>query len=258
MLLKNYVNITGQHLTEYSFTTGGGMSGQYYSETVKRYDDSLASIITEEAAWHGEAPVKKEYLVDIAILEDLEATVRDNKMNYWNRKTFTKMFVDDGESDSYRFSFDDTFIYFSSQIYPDEYKTKLAELSDIVKKYLQNPKSEEIDVVVTNELVNADIWIIPDTEKNRKASVWGSATLPEFEVMGSKEARILKINGSDDMYLIRMIDEEKMLYSVDGITLVKGQKIIIRKGSADMTAVVEVYAEDGTKINEFDMFVAKL
>ena len=135
-MFGNTVNIRGQHLNEYSCSIGGGMTGGYRMETVKKYNDQ-ALIRIESAEWHSQDPEVTEYLTDAAVLDELEEIARKHKMNTWNKKKFTDMFIADGESESYRFSFDDEDIYFSSQIYPKEYREKLAELDAVVKKYIE-------------------------------------------------------------------------------------------------------------------------
>lgn len=134
--LGNYVKIRGQRLNEYTFSSGGGMDGGYHSETVKRFDDK-ALIKIESAEWYAQEPTVTEYLTDAKVLDELEAVVRKYKMNFWNGKKFTNMFVFDGESESYDFDFDDVDISFSSQIYPLRYIKKLAQLDSIVKKYIE-------------------------------------------------------------------------------------------------------------------------
>lgn len=150
MMFKNYVGIRGQHLNTYTYSSGGGMSGGYYRNTVKRYNDQ-ALISIESAEWHSQDPTVTEYLVDASVLSELESVVRKNRMNFWNRKKFTNIFVSDGESQGYYFYFDDADISFSSQLYPAKYSKKLAELDSVVNKYIKageklpglvNPKKE--------------------------------------------------------------------------------------------------------------------
>lgn len=140
MKFSNFVSIKNQHLTEYHYSSGGGMTGGYFSETVEKYDDDFALITTEKAEWHSDEPALKKYLVDARILSDLESVVRKNHMNFWHRKTFTNMFVADGESYSYSFQFSENSIDFSSQIYPAKYREKLKKLDEIIKNYLKNSK----------------------------------------------------------------------------------------------------------------------
>lgn len=135
-MFDNYVSIRGQHLNKYSYTSGGGMTGGYYTKTVKR-DGDRARIHIESAEWHSQDPTVTEYLTDVVVLDELEAIVRKYKMNYWKGKKFTNMFVCDGESYSYHFDFDKAYISFSSQIYPAKYREKLAELDSVIEKYIK-------------------------------------------------------------------------------------------------------------------------
>lgn len=133
IMFGNYVRIRGQHLNEYRYSSGGGMTGGYYTKTVKRNKD-YALIRIASAEWHSQEPTVTEYKVDVAILDELEAIIRKHRMNFWNKKKFTNMFVADGESYSYSFGFDNADISFSSQIYPARYSEKLKELDSVIEK----------------------------------------------------------------------------------------------------------------------------
>lgn len=57
-------------------------------------------------------------------------------MQNWHRKNFSDLFVADGESTSYSFTFEDgTEVSFSSQIYPEFYSRKLSEIKEIIEQY---------------------------------------------------------------------------------------------------------------------------
>lgn len=123
-------------LSQFYYSSGGGMNGAHHCTTVSVYDDTRAIITIESREWHNEKMKVEELLVDIKILDELEAVFNKYGMKEWHQKTFTDMFEDDGESFSYFFEFDNfDFVSFSSQIYPEEYRTKLEELENIVKKY---------------------------------------------------------------------------------------------------------------------------
>lgn len=123
-------------LSQFYYSSGGGMNGAHHCTTVSVYDDTRAIITIESQEWHNEKMKVEELLVDIKILDELEAVFNKYGMKEWHQKTFTDMFEDDGESFSYFFEFDNfDFVSFSSQIYPEEYRTKLEELENIVKKY---------------------------------------------------------------------------------------------------------------------------
>lgn len=126
-------------LSEYSYSVGGGMEGGGSRITVKVYDETRAVVSRESQEWHGAKPEVDEYLVDISILDDIEAVFDKYNMKKWHKKTFTDMFVSDGESYSYSFRFEGrNSVYFSSQIYPPEYSEKLREFDEIIKKYEAN------------------------------------------------------------------------------------------------------------------------
>ncbi len=161
LMFRNYVSIHGKHLNKYSYSSGGGMTGGYHRETVKRQED-YAIITIESAEWYSQDPTVTEYLADVAVLDELETVVRENKMNFWNRKKFTNMFVHDGESTSYDFDFDEANISFSSQIYPIEYGNKLSKLDDVVKKYIGS--AEKLPGLVNPRAGEEDNYSIPENE----------------------------------------------------------------------------------------------
>lgn len=135
-MFGNYVSIRGKHLDAYSYSSGGGMTGGYYRKSVTGYENR-ALISIESAEWYDKDPDVAEYYTDVAVLDELEQVVRKHRMNFWNRKKFTNIFVHDGESMSYHFNFNDANISFSSQIYPIRYEKKLAMLDNVVEKYIK-------------------------------------------------------------------------------------------------------------------------
>lgn len=113
-----------------------------------------------------------------------------------------------------------------------------------------------IEISVMNKIKTADIWILPDTEKNRKTTVWGKATFPKLQVQDNKTTA--KITSDADKYIVNMIDIDKMYYSAVSIELEEHQSIVIREGDELMSAFVDVYSDDGAKLAEYEMFVARL
>lgn len=151
MIGKHYVSIKGQRLNNYHYSSGGGMTGGHYSENIKRYDDTKALISIESADWHSQDAEVKEYFADISIMDELEEVIRDGRMNFWNRRKFTDIFVCDGESRGYTFRFDKGYISFSSQIYPPKYSERLKKLSDVIKRHIS---SAELLPALVNENKN--------------------------------------------------------------------------------------------------------
>lgn len=130
----------------------------------------------------------------------------------------------------------------------------------LMGKNYQNRQQEleHIEISFTNQLNESDIWIIPDTESNRKTTTWGTATLSKMKINDKKSAYIVKSIKSENSYLIRLIDVDKMFYSADAVIINNNDSIIIKKGNEPMSAIVEVYDSNG-KINaSYEMFMAKL
>ena len=105
-----------------------------------------------------------------------------------------------------------------------------------------------------NSAVEADVWIIPDTEQNRKTTVWGTAT-----VKGSMPGTDYPIDPEDsDKYLFRMIDTDKMYYSADAVEIPENGTIEIRSAENSMDAELEVFDCDGNSKATYEVFKARL
>lgn len=158
---KHHENISGEKLNAYRFSKGGGMSGGYHSEDIVR-KDGYALIRIESAEWHNSAPEVKEYKADVKIMDELEGIIRKYNMNFWDGKKFTDIFVCDGESSSYSFVFDDSYVSFSSQIYPKFYSDKLSEFKGIIQKYIE--KAELLPALVPSGRTTEDDYNVPEGE----------------------------------------------------------------------------------------------
>lgn len=143
MLLSHYVRIRGLHLSKYVKHSGGGMTGGYYKLTIKPGDDRQALIRVESAEWHNEEPKVNEYQVDSAVLDEIERVILAHRMNHWNRKKFTRLFIADGESKGYTFEFGEKTISFSSQVYHAGYAKTLRELDEIAEKYISEAEGDD-------------------------------------------------------------------------------------------------------------------
>ena len=122
-------------LVSFCYSTGGGMRGEGSSVEVTVIGDKV--YITEAASeyWYQDATVT-EYVADPGICDEIAEVFRKYNMSLWNNKKFTNIFVNDGANHTYSFDFsDNTRVNFTSQVYPEKYRTKLAEIHDIIKKY---------------------------------------------------------------------------------------------------------------------------
>ncbi len=119
------------------------------------------------------------------------------------------------------------------------------------------PAKEYIAVNVENQVKQAKIWIIPDTEKNRQTSLWGEVTADNLATGEKMSCQVVKSEESD-LYLIRIIDEKELYYEGNGIEIKNNQTVVIKDNEDDKGATAEVYDENGNLINEYKMFVAHL
>lgn len=120
-----------------------------------------------------------------------------------------------------------------------------------------NIVDDVIEIRVSNQIGAADIWVLPNTEENRKTTVWGKAMVSRH-IAPDDEGTAVTISAGAEEYLFRMIDTDEMYYEADGIVLADHQSLVIRDGEEDMTAVVEVYSAEGTLMAEYDVFMARL
>ena len=157
MLVPRFLHPATQGLAHYSYGHGGGMLGDYKSVDVRRADDGKALVTFSESEWYAQEPKVEEYLVSDAILADLEGIFNNYGMAAWHQREFSNMHVDDGPTTSYHFSFEDEDaddVWFSSQIFPSSYSDKLAELDEVIDKYVQS--AEKLPGLVLKERANID------------------------------------------------------------------------------------------------------
>ncbi|MDO4961677.1 MAG: hypothetical protein Q4E57_07490 [Eubacteriales bacterium] len=134
----------------------------------------------------------------------------------------------------------DTDYYFSSdqvelkQSYDDEHGyvfTFIMPAQDVtfnVETRNSMMYSELFTVNFVNNAEKTALWIIPDTEDNRKTTLWGEAVLGDVE-KGSSHEITLETYIYGTAWLLRMIDKDQMYYEVNGVELRDGCTISIRK-----------------------------
>lgn len=112
------------------------------------------------------------------------------------------------------------------------------------------------EVTFINKVNDADVWILTDTEENRKTTLWGTATVSNVK-KGESRISPLCESGDDGHYMFRMIDADGFFYSAGGIVLQKGWTVEI-KGEALQSIIIEVTDENGALKNTYKVFSAKL
>ena len=111
-------------------------------------------------------------------------------------------------------------------------------------------------VTVINKIKDADIWILPQTEKNLKTTVWGTATVSKLKTNESRPTPLCE-PGDDGLYIFRMIDTDSFYYSANGIKLENGDTLEIKETEAQAYAL-EVRGENGKVKNTYEVFSARL
>ena len=111
-------------------------------------------------------------------------------------------------------------------------------------------------VTVINKVKDADIWILPQTEKNLKTTVWGTATVSKLKTDESRQAPLCE-PGDDGLCIFRMIDTDSFYYSANGIKLENGDTLEIKETEAQICAL-EIRGENGKVKNTYDVFSARL
>ena len=111
-------------------------------------------------------------------------------------------------------------------------------------------------VTFTNGVTETDVWILSDTESNRKTTLWGTASISGIRTDESREAALCE-PGGEGLYLARMIDVNKFYYSANGVRLEDGWALQISE-QADGTYTLEVRDKAGQTQGSYEVFCARL
>ena len=134
LMFGNNSAVRKERLLSFRRGSGGDMQGSSSGTWVRRYDDTRALITVSYAEWHFDDPHVTEYFTDVSVMDEIREVFLKYRMQNWDGKKFTNMFVADGASTSYDFDFETTDVSFSSQIYPEQYAKKLEEINSLVRK----------------------------------------------------------------------------------------------------------------------------
>ena len=121
---------------------------------------------------------------------------------------------------------------------------------------MQNTNKIVGNVTFINEVNDADVWILPQTEENLKTTVWGTATVSQVKTGESRKTPLCEPS-EDGLYIFRMIDTDHFYYSANGLTIEAGWTVKI-KGEDLHSITIEVTDENGTLQKTYEVFVARL
>ena len=113
-------------------------------------------------------------------------------------------------------------------------------------------------VTFRNEVEKTDVWILPDTEENRKLSVWGTATIGGLEKDKSAEVSLFALGGPRQ-YLVHMITPDEMYFGVSDIKLDAGYTMRFYLADEEYHVwMLEVKDADGNAVDDLEVFGARL
>lgn len=177
-----------QKLISYEENSGGGMEGGGNSVEVYTRDGETFLTVSSSRFWYTDNTVG-EYRVGDDTLAKIEKVFRKHRLQRWNRKKFTNIFIADGESHGYSFEFDgDASVYFSSQYYPARYRKVLNRFSAILMEARMS--GTLLPGLVTEEHTDEDVF-----EKDRPKD--GKVSAEVFEYSHNRLRFRLK-NGTDE------------------------------------------------------------
>lgn len=237
-----------QPLTSFRYSYGGNMNGNSHSEVVTVINDETILSISH-ADWYYEPQKVSEYIIDSNTLKEIDKIYNKYHIKSWNNKKFTDMFVSDGASYSYSFSFgDDESVRFSSQIYPSPYGEKLKEIHNAIDKGLKTGKP--IAGLVLPKLSREEIF---ERRNNPKEEV-------SFEVTSYRLSKItynINNNTSNEITIPKDYTSKLLL----GDTVIHEEKAsrsrdytISQKSSIEKTIKLDKFLEPGIYKLEVDSY----
>ena len=112
-------------------------------------------------------------------------------------------------------------------------------------------------VTFINEVQEAQIWILPQTEENLKTSLWGTATFNLRE--GEQAVLDLEAAGGPGIYIFRVIDADEGYYEANDIYLEDGYTLRFTDyGGHPFDSVLEVTDAGGNLLMQEPTFIGVL
>lgn len=108
-----------------------------------------------------------------------------------------------------------------------------------------------ISVTFVNEVEEADIWILPQTEENLQTSLWGTATISKLK---PGEQKTVGINGNQEKYIVRIIDVDQAYYSANDIALDENYMIRFRTDESKFEAKLVTSDPEGNSVTSENIF----
>ena len=107
----------------------------------------------------------------------------------------------------------------------------------------QSPIKPSISVTFLNNVEEADIWILPQTEDNPNSSLWGTPTVSKMRV-GEQKAVTVSDEGTS-RYIVRIIDCDQAIYAASDVVLDDGYTIRFEMEETKYDASITVLDQNG-------------
>ena len=110
-----------------------------------------------------------------------------------------------------------------------------------------------VNITVRTEVEEADVWVLPQTEENRKTSLWRT---PSAAALGAGETAELTLTDPEnaEAWLVRIIDDDKAYYAAQDLKLEDGCTVVFRSEGSKFEAVIEVLDPTGTLVFTAEAF----
>ena len=114
-----------------------------------------------------------------------------------------------------------------------------------------------LEISFRNEVETADVWVLPQTEENRKSSLWGSPSAGKLGV-GETAELTLSNPAYAEAWLVRIIDVDKAYYAAQDLRLEDGCTVVLRSEGSKFEAVIEVLDPSGAVVSSTEAFTGVL
>ena len=184
---------------------------------------------------------KTEYAAGDQVTVYYELIATDTDYRFW---------LDD-ESVKLKQDYDDRHGYVFSFIMPEH------ELTLHVSSHNSMEYIPTVSISFQNEVEEADVWLLPQTEGNLKTSLWGTPSAGALEKGESAELTLTNPEYAET-WLVRIIDHEKAYYSARDLKLEDGYTVIFKSEGSKFDAVIEVHDASGVVVFSAEAFTGVL
>ena len=111
----------------------------------------------------------------------------------------------------------------------------------------QSRPQSSISVTFLNNVEEADIWILPQTEDNLKTSLWGTPTFSKM-IIGDQKTCTVSDEGTG-RYIVRIIDCDQAFYAASDVVLNDGYMIRFETDETKYDASITVLNKNGAIVS---------